>query len=295
MLTRIVPSIYQRGRASKIDGGDAPTPKRKRVVPLWRRPQTIAIAGVGLVMGLGGAGMWAVKHGYVQGAYENLKWSTIKTSSEMGLTVQEVLVTGRHETSRRALMEKLGVARGAPILSYDFMAAKERIEQLPWVHHVRIERMLPDTLVVHLVERRPMAIWQNEGRFSLIDDTGTVIIRKGLERFSGMIQVVGEDAPYHLGGLLELLETQPGLKDHVRAAVRVGGRRWDLSLKGDIDVRLPEQDPSAALARLAAFEQDSGVLERDVQVLDLRVPDRVIVRHKTTAKRRPNIRPGQET
>jgi len=291
MLTRIWPF----GRASETEIDSAPTPKRKCVVPLWRRPQTLAVLGVGMIFAFGGGVMWAVKNGHVQQAYETAKWTTIKTSTDLGLTVQEVLVTGRVETSRDQLLESLGVARGAPILAYDFQAAKERVEALPWVHYVRIERLLPDTLAVHLVERRPMAIWQNQGHFSLIDDTGTVITRKELGRFSNLIQLVGEDAPDHLGGLLELLETQPELKEQVRAAVRVGGRRWDLSLEGGINVRLPELNPSMALARLVSFEETSGVLERDVRVLDLRVPDRVIVRHKANVKRRPDRKPGQET
>ena len=64
----------------------------------------------------------------------------------------------------------------------------------------------------------------------------------------------------------------------VKAAVRVGGRRWNLRLEGDIDVRLPELDTAAAWARLAEYEKTHRVLERDVQVLDLRQPDRLIVR-----------------
>ena len=83
--------------------------------------------------------------------------------------------------------------------------------------------------------------------------------------------------------------------EHVKAAVRVGGRRWDLSLAGGIAVRLPEDDPSKALARLAAFEQESGVLSRDVRLLDLRMPDRVIVRHKGDVQPRPNKPTGQNT
>jgi len=169
------------------------------------------------------------------------------------------------------------------------------VETLPWVFQARVERLLPDTLAVHIVERRPMALWQNQGRFSLIDDNGVVIIRNDLSRFANLIHVVGEDAPDHVGGLLELLETQPELKTQVKAAVRVGGRRWDLSLNGGVNVRLPEADASKALARLAAFEEESGVLGRDVLVLDLRVPDRVIVRRTPNAVRRSERKPGQET
>jgi len=293
MLTRLMP-FGHKGSNGEGDG-EARTPRRKRVVPLWRRPQTISIAALVGVVLIGGTGTWAWKTGQVEAALNEAKWTAIKTSTDLGFTVQDVLVTGRVETGREDLLDALGIARGAPIMAYDFQSAKQRVEDLPWVLHARIERLLPDTMVVHIIERRPMALWQNQGTFSLIDDNGVVITQNALSRFNNLIQVVGEDAPDHVGGLLELLETQPELKSLVKAAVRVGGRRWDLSLNGGINVRLPEDDPSKALARLAAFEQDSGVLSRDVRVLDLRVPDRVIVRRKPNAVRRPDRKPGQQT
>jgi len=296
MLTRLLP---KKG-AFEIDVQDdelefTPTPKRKRVVPLWRRPQTlVAVSVLGIAL-IGGAGTWVWKSGVVEHALTATKWATIKTSTDLGFTVQEVLVTGRDETSREDLLEALGIARGTPILAYDFQDAKARVETLPWVFQARIERLLPDTLVVHLIERHPMALWQNQGQFSLIDDNGVVITHDNLNRFADLIHVVGGDAPDHVGGLLELLETQPELKALVKAAVRVGGRRWDLALNGGVNVRLPEADAPSALARLAAFEEESGVLSRDVRVLDLRVPDRVIVKRATKAPRRPERKPGQET
>ena len=153
--------------------------------------------------------------------------------------------------------------------------------------------MLPDTILINVEERRPVAIWQHDGNFALIDDNGEVILRKGLDRFADLIVVVGDDAPRHATRLLETLGMAPELVPWVRAAVWVGGRRWNLRLKGDIDVRLPEIDPAGAWKRLAEYEKAHGVLERDVQVLDLRLPDRLIVRKNPNGDGKP--RKGQET
>ena len=79
--------------------------------------------------------------------------------------------------------------------------------------------------------------------------------------------------------------------DHVKAAVRVGGRRWNLRLKNDIDVRLPEENAAKAWSRLAEYEKTHRVLERDVQILDLRLPDRLIVRK---VPKRPRKKTGKK-
>ncbi|PHS78492.1 MAG: cell division protein FtsQ [Rhodospirillaceae bacterium] len=272
------------------------TPKRKRVVPLWRRPQAIALGALVLMGLVLSGGTWMVKTGWGKQAVATVKWSAIKLSTEMGLTLQEVLVTGRSKTDRKALLQALGVVRGAPMLTYDFEEAKRRVEALPWIQYARLERQFPDTLAVHLAERQPIALWQNRGAFELIDEDGEVIFNAELEQYENLIHVVGEDAPDYVSGLLELLETQPLLKTKVIAAVRIGGRRWDLLMVGGINVRLPEDGAPAALSRLVTLETQSGIFGRDVKVLDLRLPDRVIVRRAPTAMRKPDLTPkGQET
>src|SRR3546814_7790920 len=46
---------------------------------------------------------------------------------------------------------------------------------LPIFQDARVSRRLPDTLVVDIVERTPAAIWQHNGRLSLIDKKGVVL------------------------------------------------------------------------------------------------------------------------
>ncbi len=62
------------------------------------------------------------------------------------------------------------------------------------------------------------------------------------------------------------------------AAVRVGERRWNLRLSNGADVLLPEGEEVAALDRLLQLQQDHAVLDRPLQAIDLRLPDRLVLR-----------------
>ena len=99
--------------------------------------------------------------------------------------------------------------------------------------------------------------------------------------------IVGTDAPRHAADLFAAIETNPELAARVRAAVRVGERRWNLyfdSFDGGMAVRMPEEAVGAAWTRLGALEHDYKILERDLEFLDLRMDDRLIVRlHKDPA------------
>ncbi len=267
---------------------------RRKAVPLWRRRSARTVFMLAIIGALGGGAWWAWSNDVVSKLADGAKWRTVALSAKIGFQVNEILVVGRKETPSKTLRNAIQLSRGAPILAFDLEAARNRVEELPWVRRATVERMLPDTILLSIEERKPLAIWQHEGKFALIDETGEVILRKGLERFNDLLIVVGENAPTEAASLLSTLKTQPDLLSMVKAAVWVGGRRWNLRLTGDIDVRLPEGNPAAAWSRLAEYERVHRVLERDVQVLDLRIPDRLIVR-KSTIKTPVKLDTGRET
>ena len=63
----------------------------------------------------------------------------------------------------------------------------------------------------------------------------------------------------------------------MKAAVRVGGRRWNVHFAHGIDVKLPEEDPEAAWRRLAEYQRRYGVLDKPIRILDLRLSDRLMI------------------
>ena len=76
--------------------------------------------------------------------------------------------------------------------------------------------------------------------------------------------------------------------------VRVGGRRWNLRLHGGVEVRLPAGEEARAWHRLAALEREHAILGRDLVAIDLRLPDRLIVRMAPGAAERAR-EPGEKT
>jgi len=199
-------------------------------------------------------------------------------TARLGLVVTDIKVEGRETTDRETILAALGAGPGTPILAMSPTRAKEKLETLPWIRSAVVERRLPDTLYVRLVERKPLALWQHGGKLELIDHEGAVIPVARLDRFAKLPLVVGEGAPTHAAELLDMLATEPDLAARVSAAIRVGNRRWNLRIDNAIDVLLPTDAPAAAWAQLARLERSSAILKRDVQTVDVRLPDRLVVR-----------------
>ena len=215
-------------------------------------------------------------------------------TARLGLVVADIKVEGRETTDRETILTALGAGPGTPILAMSPRRAKEQLETLPWVRSAVVERRLPDTLYVRLVERKPLALWQHGGKLELIDREGAVIPVAHLDRFAKLPMVVGESAASHAADLLDMLATEPDLASRVSAAIRVGDRRWNLRIDNAIDVLLPGDAAASAWTQLARLERSSAILKRDVQVVDVRLPDRLVLRvNQEVPKEAPTSKKGR--
>jgi cell division protein FtsQ len=265
---------------TRLSGKAPRRPTRRR---LWRPSRRLVggvLIGTGVAM-FAGAGLYLWRAGMPPEAASlqtQMIASAIATSADAGLAVQEIFVEGRSETAVPLVLDAVGAKRGDPIVMFSPATAKQRLEALPWVRQAAVERMLPGTIMVRINERQPMALWQRHRQLTLIDRDGVEIAGVDLGRFTHLPVVVGDDAPQHTANLLALLATEPTLEKRVTAAVRVGSRRWNLKFDNGVDVQLPEVNAGAAWARLAEVERDGKVLSRDIAAVDLRLPDRLVVR-----------------
>jgi cell division protein FtsQ len=104
-----------------------------------------------------------------------------------------------------------------------------------------------------------------------------------LKPFKALPIIVGERAPDHAPALLDLMIAEPLLAERLEAATWIGDRRWDLKLKNGMTVKLPEADVGFALRRLALAQEDDGLLDKDLTVIDARQSDRLTVRTRPGA------------
>lgn len=230
-----------------------------------------------LLLGAGGAGFVALVQTLGHGA--NFTEQFGRATARLGLQVRQVLVEGRQKTPEPLLRAALGVSPGDPVLTFSLAGARARVESIQWVQSASVQRRLPDTIVVRLTERRPFAVWQHDGRFVLIDRAGNVVTDSEVAAFANQLPlVVGPGAPVAAAALLDALAAQPSLQQRMIAAVRVGERRWNLRLNNGTDVLLPEGAEPQALSRLAQLEADHKLLDRPLEAVDLRLPDRLVIR-----------------
>ena len=197
-----------------------------------------------------------------------------------GWEVRHVELTGAREQERLAIYGAVLSGPTNAMLATDLDDVRARLAALPWVADASVQRRLPDTLVIEVIERKPVALWQYHRHLAAIDINGKVLTDQRLERWNELPLLVGAGANRHVKDALALLAATALGRD-VDAAVFVGGRRWDLKFKTGETLALPDQ-PAQARAALTRFARlDSKGPERllggHFTRFDLRLPGRMIV------------------
>ena len=259
--------IGSRARGSRAAGGAA-APSRALAAA---RMATGLFIGATVIYGIAVGGYAGRFSDFLQ---DQARFAVVRA----GFTVQQLAIDGLEKTRREDIVEALGFGEGTPIFNVDAIAAKRRLERLSWVRHAKVMRFPPSTVQVVIEERVPFAVWQIDGKMTLIDVEGRVIAPAVRADHADLPLVVGKGGAGKVRELFALLDSHAELNSRVLAAVRVAERRWTLKLKNGVEIKLPEERIPSALERLAEFEQARGPLGADIESIDLRLGDRISMR-----------------
>lgn len=194
-----------------------------------------------------------------------------------GLAVQEISISGQALTADSKVVEALAVGDNTSILSYDAEAARARLDALPAVASATVRKVYPGKLIVHITEKKPIARWRVDGVTFLIDAQGEQIANASAAD-DRLPLVIGDGAETGAKAIITTLNKYPALSKDLIALSRIGDRRWDLIYKTGLRVQLPENGVAGALKRLADYQAQYSLLDRDVELIDLRVAGMVAVR-----------------
>ncbi len=259
----------------------APRPRRTRAK--WRafllfveRPGVGSAAVIALFVFVGLAG-FVENGGYADMvAREGAPHDIIARA--VGFPINAVTISGQKELSQSDILSASGVSPRNSLLFLDATEVRQRLIALPLVKSARVLKLYPDRLVISIEERQPHALWQRDGRVSVVSADGAVVDELRDDRFLGLPFVVGEGAEKRLAEYGALLGGLGDLASRVKAGVLIAGRRWNFIMTNGVEVKLPEQDPGAALSTLQRLQREARILDKDILSVDLRIPGRVVVR-----------------
>ncbi|MEQ1687792.1 MAG: cell division protein FtsQ/DivIB [Sphingopyxis sp.] len=277
------PQTVKRGKAAR----PKTTPRRRSRGPsLWQRllgaqplpPAAIRRIAITLLLGLFVLAAWQI--GDVTGVNAYARAEAVEAVGRADFSVKRVEVVGANRIDRLHVYDIALGQKDRSMAALDLDDIRRDLLRYGWVADARVSRRLPDTLVIDLVERSPVAVWQNRGNYTLIDVNGRLLPGVDAASVPGLPVLVGRGALAQMHGLQELLASAPALRVQLAGASWVGNRRWDLHFKTGETLALPD-DAAGARSAFAEFARMDGVnrlLGRGVQRFDMRIADRFVLR-----------------
>ncbi|HWX46706.1 MAG TPA: cell division protein FtsQ/DivIB [Roseomonas sp.] len=280
------------------DGSRPPraAPQRPSSLRLWlRRRRPLLRPMLFGAAGLAAVGAIAVGVSAMQpaGRFAWLSEAFAEQAATAGFTVGDIVVRGQQNTPKELIRAAIGVSRGDPLLAFSPTQVKERLESIAWIERAEVQRHLSGNILIEIHERKPFAIWQHGGEFAVVDRDGRVVTADTLDAFGPLPLLVGEGADRLGPRLYDSLKLEPEVQQRVQALVLISQRRWNLRLYNGADVLLPEGHEEAAIHRLAELQKSSALLDRPVLAIDMRLPDRLVVRQQPGAEPAPEPSRGR--
>jgi len=274
-LTPLEAELASRGRGTA----------RLNRQPIWRAAGRLADLPrwAGSAAALGFLGL-TITYGIALGGYGREVSDALLSSA--GLGIEAVKLSGQIETDEFQVLEALEIDNGDSLVLFDANAARDRLDNLAWVKSASVMKLYPSTLQVKIDEWEPYALWQRGETVSVVTRQGDVITDEVDGRYANLLLVVNHGANRRADEIMSALDMGPELRPRVRAAFLVGDRRWDLMLENGISLKLPQADMANALGEIVNMDAESGLLTRDIVAVDMRIPDRVIVRLSDKAAER---------
>jgi cell division protein FtsQ len=233
---------------------------------------------IATVLLAGAVGYSVVAGGHLANIGTWAKTARDEVANAVGLRIAAVSISGSKEVSREEILTTAGVSGHVSLLFLDAAAARTRLLANPWIADAAVLKLYPDRLQISVTERQAFALWQKNGRVSVIAADGTVLEPYIEDRYLDLPLVVGRGAEIQANDFFAILGRFAAIRAQLRASVLVAERRWDLWLKNGVEIRLPETKVEQALELLTKLDRDKQLLSRDIVAVDLRLPDRVSVR-----------------
>lgn len=279
-MRSLIPLSVPSGR-SKAGRDPAPSRWRYRIVRWWLRPHIRLALTVVLPLTLGAAlfAGWVTQadtQTMLRDTMAELR-DAVRARPEFILTA--LTVTGGSAPLRAQIEETVSVGFPVSSLALDLDAVRTRVADLSAVAWVRVRVTEDGRLSVQVRERRPEAILRHGDALFLIGGEGHRVARLANRAARPDLAVLaGTGATHAVPEALALIAQATPIGPRIRGLVRVGARRWDLILDRGQRIMLPAQNPAAALRTVLALQTSERLLDRDISHIDLRDPDRPVLR-----------------
>ena len=194
-----------------------------------------------------------------------------------GFTINNIQILGIKNIPKETIIKIVNNENKSNILNVNLLNIYNNLRNNDWVEELYIERVLPNTIKISIIEKEAIGIWQYEMSNKLITKNGEIISTANINKFKIDLPIIhGNDANKNANSILKILETNKVLTKNIWSLDYINNRRWNLHFKQGIIVLLPSEGILRAWNKIIKLQKNYDVLNLGLTELDLRNPNKIL-------------------
>jgi len=210
-------------------------------------------------------------------------WLYRRTQSSARFAVQNIEVTGAVHTPAPQLQAITARYIGLNLFKLDIARVQSDLGSLAWIRRIDIEKKLPGTLRIHVVERAPVALVHARGRLDYVDETGVTFAELspavGDEDLPVIADAAGAELARSVAFVREIRAHDPQLFSRISEVRPVAPRGFALfDRELGAYVYANGDDISAKWRNLYAVVRAEQLGKASIEYAELRFADRIVIK-----------------
>lgn len=205
-------------------------------------------------------------------------WASEPIAKIFERPIKSVVVEGEFQLiSKQRATELIGDEIDGDFLKLDLMKLKDALLSDPWVEKVTLNRRWPDTLVVKIVEQKPIARWGD----GFLNQRGEIVRVEDAGPLSGLPWLQGNEAD-----AIEILQQYQDLSQILRSrgldvlALKCDNKKsWRLTVKNHVEIAIGRDQVMEKIRRfVTVYDAHLNSVWSDVKAIDVRYTNGIAVR-----------------
>ena len=153
-----------------------------------------------------------------------------------------------------------------------------RILAVPGVKDSAVRRLPNSNLIIKVSYHHFIAAWTDGENYFPLSDDGTIANNPSDTRPDSAILFRGMVPKNMPNKITDITNAANDMLNDIDYIEWIEDRRWNIHTNGGITIKLPENDFAQSVARLITINKNHNILGRDIKVIDMRDPARILVR-----------------
>ena len=196
-----------------------------------------------------------------------------------GFYLQNIYITGNNNLQKEDILSIINDKEYKTIFDINLFKIRNNLLLNEWIETVKIERTLPSSIKIQIIEKKPVAIWQTKLGNKLITKDGSIISNANITAFKNSLPIIiGKGANKDAFLILQILKKNPDLYNNVWSISYINKRRWNVHLNQGVIVLLPRTKIYDAWSKIGFLQKKYKILDIGLTEIDIRNKNQIFAK-----------------